>query len=296
MENPVQHTFFRYLTYSDEDEQWEMVCTDAGYTEVPPYTIYPPNKEGHPRIFQRVAVGRTLNEYQIIYVTKGEGVFETSGRHYDVKPGSIIMVFPGVRHFYKPIYEIGWMEYWVGFKGGHFELLRERGFLNPQEPFIEIGLQNNVLDLYNEIIAEVRDQKPLYQIVASSKILALIAEINACARRRAQASHAAQVVEAAKCMMVEKIYGDIDINSIATALGISASRLNDIFKTYTSMTPYQYYIHIKIHAAKSLLEQGDLSVKEVAYRLGFEDQYHFSRLFKKKTGIAPSQWRAFMYE
>jgi len=47
---------------------------------------------------------------------------------------------------------------------------------------------------------------------------------------------------------------------------------------------------------KSLLEQGDLSVKEVAYRLGFEDQYHFSRLFKKKTGIAPSQWRAFMYE
>ncbi|MDQ7796899.1 MAG: AraC family transcriptional regulator, partial [Spirochaetia bacterium] len=81
MENPVQHTFFRYLTYSDEDEQWEMVCTDAGYTEVPPYTIYPPNKEGHPRIFQRVAVGRTLNEYQIIYITKGEGVFETSGRH-----------------------------------------------------------------------------------------------------------------------------------------------------------------------------------------------------------------------
>lgn len=296
MENQTQHTFFRYLTYSDEDEQWEMVCTDAGYTEVPPYTIYPPNKEGHPRIFQRVAVGRTLNEYQIIYITKGEGVFETSGRHYDVKPGSIIMVFPGVRHFYKPVYEIGWMEYWVGFKGGHFELLRERGFLNPQEPFIEIGLQNNVLDLYNEIIAEVRDQKPLYQIVASSKILALIAEINACARRRAQASHAAQVVEAAKCMMVEKIYGDIDINSIATALGISASRLNEIFKTYTSMTPYQYYIHIKIHAAKSLLEQGDLSVKEVAYRLGFEDQYHFSRLFKKKTGIAPSQWRAFMYE
>lgn len=296
MGNPVQHAFFRYLAYSDEDERWEMVCTDAGYTEVPPYTIYPPNKEGHPRIFQRVAVGRTLNEYQIVYITKGEGVFETLGRHYDVKAGSIIMVFPGIRHFYKPVYETGWMEYWVGFKGAHFEMLRERGFLNPQQPFMEIGLQNGVLELYNEIIEEVRNQKPLYQIVASSKILALIAEINACARRRAQAGHAAQVVEAAKCLMMEKIYGDLDINSIATAVGISTSKLNEIFKTYTSMTPYQYYIHIKIHAAKSLLEQGDLSVKEVAYRLGFDDQYHFSRLFKKKTGIAPSQWRAFMYE
>jgi len=296
MENIAERAFFRYLTYSEEDERWEMVCTDAGYTEVPPYTIYPPNKEGHPRMFQRVAVGRTLNEYQMIYVTKGEGIFETMGSRYEVKPGSVITVFPGIRHFYKPVYEVGWMEYWVGFKGAHFELLRERGFLNPQQPFLEIGLQNDILDLYSEIIEEVRDQKPLYQIVASAKILSLIAEVNACARRRAQTSHAAQIVEAAKFIMAEKIYGHIDISSIASQLGISVSRLNDIFKTYTSMTPYQYYIHIKIHAAKSLLEQGELSVKEVAYRLGFEDQYHFSRLFKQKTGIAPSQWRAFMYE
>jgi AraC-like DNA-binding protein len=296
MESASKHAFFRYLTYSEEDEQWEMVCTDAGYTEVLPYTIYPPHKEGHPRMFQRVAVGRTLNEYQIIYVTKGEGIFETASKRYEVNPGSIMIVFPGVRHYYKPVYEIGWMEYWVGFKGEHFEMLRSRGFLNAQQPFFEIGLQNNILDLYNDIIEEVRNQKPLYQTVASTKILALISEINACARRRAQTCHAAQVVESAKFIMVENIYGDIDISSIASQLSTSVSRLNDVFKTYTSMTPYQYYIHIKIHAAKSLLEQGDLSVKEVAYKLGFEDQYHFSRLFKQKTGITPSQWRAFVYE
>ncbi|NLH88749.1 MAG: AraC family transcriptional regulator [Treponema sp.] len=296
MEKTGEHTYFRYLTYSEEDEQWEMVCTDAGYAEVLPYTIYPPNKDGHPRMFQKVAVGRTLNEYQIVYVTKGEGVFETMGKHYEVKPGSIIMVFPGIRHFYKPVYEIGWMEYWVGFKGEHFEMLGARGFLNPGQAFFEVGLQNNILNLYNEIIDEVRNQKPLYQIVATAKILSLISEIKACSRRQAQSSHTTKIVESAKCIMAEKIYGDIDIPSIASQLGTSVSRFNDIFKTYTSMTPYQYYIHIKIHAAKSLLEQGDLSVKEVAYRLGFEDQYHFSRLFKKKTGIAPSQWRAFMYE
>jgi hypothetical protein len=76
MDNSGERTFFHYLPYSDEDERWEMVCTDAGYTEVPPYTIYPPNKEGHPRMFQRVAVGRTLNEYQIIYVTKAKAFLE----------------------------------------------------------------------------------------------------------------------------------------------------------------------------------------------------------------------------
>jgi len=134
---------------------------------------------------------------------------------------------------------------------------------------------------------EVREQKPLYQLVASSKILALIAQINARARRQTQTSHAAKIVEDAKCIMAERIYGDIDIPSIATQLGISVSYLNDIFKTYTSMTPYQYYIHIKINAAKSLLEQGDLSIKEVAYRLGFEDQYHFRGSSRRKPALRP---------
>jgi len=60
------------------------------------------------------------------------------------------------------------------------------------------------------------------------------------------------------------------------------------------MTPYQYYIQIKIYKAESLLEQQDLSVKEVAYKIGFEDQYYFSRLFKNKTGVSPSEWKNFM--
>jgi transcriptional regulator GlxA family with amidase domain len=142
----------------------------------------------------------------------------------------------------------------------------------------------------------VKNQKPLYQIKASTKILSLIAEVLAMERRIAQPSHSEQLVERAKILMEENIYGDIDLNSIAERLGVSTSHLNEVFKTYTAMTPYQYYIHIKLHMAKVLLEQGDLCVKEVAFRLGFQDQYHFSKLFKSKTGIAPSQWKSYMYE
>ena len=57
------------------------------------------------------------------------------------------------------------------------------------------------------------------------------------------------------------------------------------------MTPYQYYIHIKIHKAESLLGQEGIPVKEAAFRMGFEDQYYFSRLFKNKTGVSPSDWK-----
>jgi AraC-like DNA-binding protein len=42
------------------------------------------------------------------------------------------------------------------------------------------------------------------------------------------------------------------------------------------------------------LEQQDISVKAAAYKMGFEDQYYFSRLFKNKTGVSPSEWKNFV--
>ena len=70
----------------------------------------------------------------------------------------------------------------------------------------------------------------------------------------------------------------------------NAAMLNEVFKAYTAMTPYQYFIGIKIHKAKELLERGGSAIKEVAYRLGFKDEYYFSRLFKSKAGVSPSRW------
>jgi AraC-like DNA-binding protein len=126
---------------------------------------------------------------------------------------------------------------------------------------------------------------------ACAAILSLIAEVLTRERRKDQPNSYQQIVEKAKYLMESNILGAIDLPSIANQIGISTSRLNEIFKTYTSMTPYQYYIHIKIHKAEVLLEQGEHSIKEVAHKMGFEDQYYFSRLFKNKTGMSPSNWK-----
>jgi AraC-like DNA-binding protein len=290
---PRKRGFFRYLTWSEEDEKWQLVCTDAGHNETRPYTTYPPHKEGHPRPFQSVAVGRTLTEYQIIYITQGRGIFESNNRTHVVVPGSIIIIFPGVHHFYKPELEIGWTEYWVGFKGPYADALCEKVFLSPKKPIYEVGLQDGLLSLYTKIFELVQSQRPLYQPRASAHVLTLIAEILADERRSAQHTHSEHLVDRTKFLMEENIYDEINLNAIGEALCVSTSHLNDVFKSYTAMTPYQYFISIKIRKAKELLESGELAIKEVAFRLGFDDQYYFSRLFKKKTGIPPSRWNPF---
>jgi AraC-like DNA-binding protein len=292
----ARKAFFRYLTYSAEDEKWQLVCTDAGYCDVQPRTVYPPNKDGHPQAFKSVAVGRTLAEYKIIYITRGRGIFETNQRTHVVVPGSVMLVLPGVRHFYKPEYDVGWTEYWVGFKGAYADTLREQGFLSPKKPLYEVGLQNTLLSIYSQIFELVQNQQPLYQVRASSLVLTLVAEILAHERRTVQHSNSEQLVERAKFFMEENIYREVDLGGFGEMLGVSTSHLNSVFKSYTAMTPYQYFISIKIRKAKELLERGDCPIKEVAFRLGFDDPYYFSRLFKKKTGISPSRWNALVHQ
>ena len=284
-------SFLHYLPYSEEDEKLGMLCTTAGSMDVQPGDIYPPQKNNHPAQFRPVAEGRVLSEFQLIYITRGEGIFTSSGITCQVKPGSIMLVLPGLKHAYRPLLETGWHEYWVGFKGEYFSRLLEEGRLSPDQVFFETGLHDSILSIFSQIFDEIRAQRPLYQMKACASILSLVSEVLTRERRKEQPNYYEKIVTKAKYLMETNVYSAINLPSISDQLGVSTSRLNEIFKTYTSMTPYQYYIHIKIHKAEGILEQEDIPIKEVAYKMGFEDQYYFSRLFKNKTGIAPSDWK-----
>ena len=290
----AQDSFLHYLPYSEEDEKLGMLCTTAGSVNVPPGTAYPPQRDEHPALFRTVAEGRILPEFQMVYITEGEGIFLCDGRTYQVKPGCVMMVLPGLKHIYKPIFETGWQEYWVGFKGTYFSQLMEEGRFSVEHVFFETGLHDSILSFFSQIFDEVRSQRPLYQLKTCALILSLVAEVLTRERRKEQPNYYEKIVAKAKYLMESNVYKAINLPGISDQLGISTSRLNEIFKTYTSMTPYQYYIHIKIHKAESLLEEEDIPVKEAAFRMGFDDQYYFSRLFKNKTGISPSDWRKYI--
>ena len=285
--------FLHYLPYSKEDERLGMVCTTAGSQNIAPGAVYPPFKEKHPAPFRPVAEGRVLPEYQLIYITEGKGTFSAADKTWDVFPGSMLMILPGIKHMYKPVKEIGWQEYWIGFKGSYFNKLAKEGFLSEDKLFFNIGNYDYITSIFKRIFDEVKSQKTLYQMKACSAVLTLISEILFRSRRQEQPDFYQQIVEKAKYLMETNMDGAINIPSIAKQIGISTSRLNEVFKHFSSMTPYQFFIQLKIHKAEELLGEENIPVKEAAWRMGFEDQYYFSRLFKNKTGIAPSDWKKY---
>ncbi|MDR0583424.1 MAG: AraC family transcriptional regulator [Treponema sp.] len=283
--------FSLYLTNSEEDKKTGMVCTDTGYEEVRPGDAYPQDSNAHPDLFKLTPKGRVLPEFQIIYISQGSGILRIERKAGQVKPGSVIFVLPGQRHFYEPSPETGWTEYWVGFNGSFFTSLMQKGIINKNHCYLEIGLHDYIIEMFESIFDEVSAQRPLYQIKTCSLIMGLVAELLVYERRKDQGDRYQKITEKAKYLMESNIYGAIDIAGISRQLNLSESRFNTIFRNYTAITPYQYFIHLKINRAKKMLEDSDILIKEVADNLGFEDQYYFSRLFKQKTGIAPSEWK-----
>lgn len=288
----VHSGFSSYLTWSDEEEKRFLVCTDVGYAIVPAGSPYPAPGAGHPDAFRSVATGRVVQEYQLVYITAGQGRFSSERvPGSEVTEGSVIFVFPGSRHSYCPDPETGWEERWVGFKGPAVDMLRIEEFVPQDSPVIKIGVRAGILSLFDSIFEAVRVQDPLYQFRAGSLVLLLLSEIIGCAHKASQRGGTDTAVEIARSLMAEGIDHALDMDAIGERVGLSRDRFGECFKSYTGMSPYQYFLHLKINRAKELLSGEDVLVKEVAAHLGFEDQYYFSRLFKKKTGMAPSDWK-----
>jgi AraC-like DNA-binding protein len=91
--------------------------------------------------------------------------------------------------------------------------------------------------------------------------------------------------------MNDHIFSDVTNTELAEASRVSVSRLGELFRTHLHCSPITMYLQMKMEHAKELLLHRDKSVKEVAYVMGYENHYYFSRLFKKVTGTTAWEFR-----
>ena len=82
-----------------------------------------------------------------------------------------------------------------------------------------------------------------------------------------------------------------DTISLGKALALSRSQLYRRIKPLTGCAPAKYIRHVRLQTAKKYLSNKDLSIGEVAFRTGFINQSHFTRLFRKRFGVNPSDLR-----
>ena len=91
--------------------------------------------------------------------------------------------------------------------------------------------------------------------------------------------------------MHEHYMEEIDIGVLASSLGFHSAYLTRLFSRYAGETPLKYLTGIRIQEAKKLLATTDLPIAAVGTMVGYPDQFHFSKTFRKATGLNPSAFR-----
>lgn len=283
--------YFKYVPSSPEDMDWGTVISVAGFTIIEKGKDYPP--PGHPQDYNfNWKHGRILMEYQLIYIVGGEGTFETRMKKYKVKTGNVILLFPNQWHRYSPDKKTGWIEYYVGFKGPIIDNILKCGFTDTNEPLINIGEDEFVIQLMKDIISLIDEEKSGYQQEASGIVMHLLGHILKLKKNEQfREGNIESLVKKAKFIMIQKLTSNINVKEIADTLAVGYSLFRKKFKLYTGMSPAHYINELRLQEARKMLAFTGKSIKQIAIELGYESEFYFSRLFKAKTGISPIQYR-----
>jgi AraC-like DNA-binding protein len=287
-------SYYRYLPVSPRDREWGLYVLGAGCRIVLPHDPYPPREHIHPPThefsWQR---GRKFHEYAISYISDGHGEFESkeAGRT-TVGPGTTIFLFPEVWHRYRPAKEVGWREYWVAFNGDMADRLRQFGFITPETPVLNTGLNDSIIHSFTSMIDRLRSETAGFQQLIAADTLSILAAVLAAERNRWADGRTCELVRRAKAGIEEQTEALPVIEELADSLGVSSGHLRRIFKQHTGLSPYQYHLQLKIGRAKVMLRESDMPIKHIAKHLGFQNVYHFSKLFKKMADVPPNRWRS----
>jgi AraC-like DNA-binding protein len=285
--------FNKYLPIGAPEEEWGFYINTVGFSKYSHLDAYPNNKEHPPGHAFTWDKGRILNGYYLVFISKGEGYFESSQvAAKKVSAGSCFFLFPEVWHRYKPNKSSGWEEYWVGFNGTYPQSLMGKGFFDPHNPVINTNFNEPLLFLFHKLIDTVKMATAGYHQVITGITLEILGLVNAIAKHEGQDNEPTQrLISKAKYLLQESIDHPINMEQMVKELPMGYSKFRKAFKSITGVSPHQYYMDIRLAKARELLLLTTLNVDEVAYYTGFDEPAYFSKLFKKKNGVSPLMYR-----
>lgn len=285
--------YFVYLPNNPANSIWGSVATAAGYTNIPPNQPYPPNQHPLDHYFNWNK-GRVLQSFQIILISAGTGVFECAAMRgiQTVKPGTIMVLFPGIWHRYRPAAETGWVEHWIECQGPVFDEAMRTGLIHPKHSLLDAGLISEFSDCFERCHGLAHIDALANQDLLSTLGLHLLAMLGHLRRgERGFTKAIDDIVQRAHTLIALRCHEPLDMRSLARELGVGYSNLRHSFLARTGVSPRQHYLNTRIQKARDLLVNSTKSVKEIADILGFESPSHFSKQFKDRVGKSPNGWR-----
>ncbi|WP_049575978.1 helix-turn-helix domain-containing protein [Nonomuraea sp. SBT364] len=259
-----------YLTPGPAHRKLGLVCLGVGRQEGSVPTVGP----------------RVLGHHVAVLVTDGRGWFSHGGGPpVDVVAPAVIWLLPGVEHHYAP-YEPGWSEWFVDFAGPAAAAYQDLGFVDAARPVTPLTTAEPAARAIGRI-AQACHRGSAYLEVETS---AIVPEVLVALRhsRADEDPHGDPVLAG----LARDACLPVSVAEHARRLGMPLAELRQAVRRLAGCSPKDYLMSIRLNRAKDLLAGTDLPVAAVARRVGYDDAAYFTRLFTRRAGQPPSEFRA----
>lgn len=224
------------------------------------------------------------DHYVFEYVISGTGHVRQDGESVTVAAGDAYILQPGRCHHYYSDTEDPWTKIWFNVGGSLVRHLLSDYRLENVLKIPAFADSSHLFAIFHAIEKEPVCSGGELALLLHRHVQALSGFLGseACGQSRALAM---------KNFIEQNASRPLTIDDIAGCVPLSRSRAIHLFREAYGMTPYRYYLSLRLALSQSLLERTAMPIQEIANRLGFMDYRHFSGFFRKETGVSPSCYR-----
>ncbi|MDO3412537.1 AraC family transcriptional regulator [Saccharibacillus sp. CPCC 101409] len=243
-------------------------------------------------------IRRTTTVHSLYWVREGGGSFESKHGRYSVEPGRLFYLEPGLDMNMRAEHEAGMDMAMILFDC--VQISGAAGCWNEPETVVRLelphlfplgGESSVMLDAGLSRVVELWSQgTPGREAEANAELLGLIARLHIYLAAEENGGPRA-VFEQALSLIGRRFAEPLTAEKLAGELHVSVSYLRKIFVRYAGLTPKLFLSRLRLRHAERYLLYTDLTLRAIASSCGYGDEFHFSRTFKKATGVPPSEFR-----
>ena len=230
--------------------------------------------------------------YTFFFVKEGKGYVTQQQMTHKVGAGQGFVVFPNVEATVKSEFKNTLNVDWVAFSGYLVEKYLDRAHLTLFDPVFE-DVESGELEGYFDRLVDVSRHLPNRYCKLMAQLYSIFAFIlDHTFVEKAPVATPVEVVLLKALDFIDINYqSDISVEDIAKAAGSNRKTLYNVFKNLTGFSPRDYLIYYRMWKATVLLKSTNSPIDMVATAVGYGDQFHFSKEFKKNVGLPPSEYR-----
>ena len=230
----------------------------------------------------------------LIYCVEGKGFASTGEWSGSIEAGEILLLPQGMAHHYQADDENPWTIYWVHFQGSSTAVFNQYlGYREGGSPASSIGVSPQLIAQFRGMMEVNRTGYSTRAFInAANQLRHLLTQIALEVRRAQATSQHSFNLETVQSFMLDNIGQQLDLKTLAASAKLSKFHFANKYKALTGYSPIKHFLNMKMEHACYLLDSSQLSVKEVAAALGYDDPLYFSRQFRKIIGLSPRAYRS----